>query len=296
MDIKSRFIAGDLYDLESPEELKKILLTQGIDKSSYNFFKKERSVTELIIENEKIIQIKRHANLYDNNGKFIKDIEKEDVSVKLPITNWKDESLFFLSKSIIGNHKIGGKSPIDYYSPEHENLKFPFIFIGTLDTNDDNFNWINLPSFNISYPINQFNLGIFIDYSDFKKPEILNPETFEDSYSIESKKHLGNLIFQEQKYFVLDQIEYEEYEKNAGNYNLCGIPIWLQTPEIPICPKTGEVMKFVCMINSDKDILIDKRIGFENLEISEYLSFGDDGNLYVFYNPNSKVMHLNVQF
>jgi hypothetical protein len=77
---------------------------------------------------------------------------------------------------------------------------------------------------------------------------------------------------------------------------LCGVPLWIQAPDIPRNPLTGKVMKYVCTICSDQNIKI---TNYEN-EIgpfrSDYLIFADVGRLYVFFDPETKIAHLQIQF
>ena len=55
-------------------------------------------------------------------------------------------------------------------------------------------------------------------------------------------------------------------------------------------------MQFVATINSDSDLGIQNENGVDNLPFGNRLIFGDEGHLYVFYEPESKVLYLNVQF
>ncbi|MCZ2102140.1 MAG: hypothetical protein LC107_11445 [Chitinophagales bacterium] len=281
----SRYIAGGEIDFNNPDMLKKILLTQGIDKNGFDFFEAVQTATEIFIENNSIIKVDYHSE---------SEKESENIQARLPITDWIDRALFFLTKDQDGNHKICGDCPPGFKLPYHDNLKTPFIFMGSIDTTDQRFDWINLPRLDIAYPIYEFNAGIFLDYSNPQNPEIINPDTFEDYWFFDSLKGLGKVKFKEQKYSVKTQIDLNNFVKNEDNILLCGVPLWYQGPDIPTCPKTGEVMRFVCTINSDSSICIVDENGIENKR--EYLSFGDYGHLFVFFHPDSKVMHLNIQY
>jgi hypothetical protein len=283
----SRYIAGWEIDFDNPDELKKILLTQGIDKNGFEFFKSVQTATEIFINNNSIVKVKKYSD---------SATESEKVKARLPLTDWIDRELFFFAKDQNGKNKIGGDCPPDFKLPNHEKLKTPFVFIGTIDTTDNRFDWINLPRLDIAYPIYECNFGVFLDYSNPYKPEIINPDTFDDSWFEDSIKGIEKVKFKEQKYSVKTQIDTNDYENNQDNNLLCGVPLWLQSPDIPICPKTGEVMRFVCTINSDSSIDIKDKNGIENLPFGDYLIFGDHGNLFVFFHPDSKVMYLNIQF
>jgi hypothetical protein len=283
----SRYIAGWEIDFDNPDELKKILLTQGIDKNGFEFFKSVQTATEIFIKNNSIVKVEKHSEC---------DKESEKIKTRLPITDWTDRELFFLTKDQNGMHKIGGDCPTDFKLPNHDKLKTPFIYIGSIDTTDKRFNWINLPRLDIAYPIYECNFGVFLDYSNPQNPEIINPDTFKDSWFDDSIKGVDKVKFKEHKYSVKTQIDSLDFKNNQDSNLLCGVPLWFQAPDIPTCPKTREVMRFVCTINSDSSIAIKDKDGIENLPFGDYLIFGDYGNLFVFFHPDSKVMYLNIQF
>lgn len=283
----SKYLAGWEIDFNTPGELEKILITHGINKKGFEFFKSIQTATEIFIENDSIVKITKH---------FDSGIENEDKNIKLPVSNWDDREVFLLTKIKNGNHKIGGKCPDELKLPHHNNLTTPFIFIGSIDTSDTKFEWIGLPKLDIIFPIYECNFGVFLDYNDPFQPQILNPETFSDSWFDESIKGIDKVVFEENRFSVNVELDTEEYEDNEDNNLICGVPLWYQSPEIPTCPKTGEVMRFVCTINSDSSIQIQDKKGIENLPFADYLIFGDYGNLFVFFHPVSKIMHLKIQF
>lgn len=280
---KSRFLAGWEIDFNNPDELKKILLTQGIDKKGFKYFGSVQTATELEIKNNQILKAIQHS---------AGSKEIEEIDIELPISDWPDRKTFFLAKDSKGKHKIGGECPSDFVLPNCDNLKTPFIYIASIDTTDKNFDWIKLPRLDVAYPLYECNFGIFIDYSNPLNPKILNPDTFDDSWYDNSTKGINKVKFVEQRFSSVDMIDDFEDEESI----LCGVPLWYQAPEIPICPKTGEIMRFVCTINSDSKIELKDKNGIENLPFADYLIFADYGNLFVFYQPDSKVLSLKIQF
>jgi len=162
----SRYIAGWEIDFENPDELKKILLTQGIDKYGFEFFKSVQTATEISIKKDSIVKVIKHSDT---------DLETEKVKVPLPISDWIDRELFFLTKDQNGKHKIGGDCPSEFKLPLHDRLKTPFVYIASIDTTDKRFDWINLPRLDIAFPIYECNFGVFLDYSNPQNPKIINP-------------------------------------------------------------------------------------------------------------------------
>ncbi len=283
----SKYIAGSEIDFENSDELKKILLTQGLDKNGFEFFKEVQSATEIIIDNNKIVKVKLH---------FEDEIETEKVNANLPIQEWQDREVFFLVEDVNGSHKLGGKTPNDFILPTHSKMKTPFIYIGSIDTKDKRFEWLNLPKLHIAYPIYECNFGIFLDYKNPNKPEIINPETFTEDWFDVKTKGVDKVVFKENSFASYVETNKNKFEEISEFNPLCWVPLWIQAPDIPICPKSGKVMRFVCQITTNEKIKLVDNNGIENLPFSDYLNFADDGILYVFYEPESRIMYLNIQF
>mgnify|MGYP000911792943 CR=1 FL=1 len=284
---KSRFIAGWEIDFVDPEQLTKILLTQGIDKSGFELFSEIQTATELVIDGNRIVESIQHSE--DNQ-------ETEKMDISLPISDWPDRKAFYLEKDTNGIHNIGGPTPTSFKIPHHSSLKSNFIYIGTLDCSDPKFKWMNLEKLHISYPVFEGAFEIFLNYQDPNAPVLLNPETFDYSWIDDNVKGVDKVQFVAQKYKTVDKVDIDELNGNDKDYLLCGVPLWYQYPQIPTCPKTGKVMQFVATINSDSDLGIQNENGVDNLPFGNRLIFGDEGHLYVFYEPESKVLYLNVQF
>jgi hypothetical protein len=283
----TKYLTGWEINFNDKEALTNFLQTQGVSASGFEFFKNVQAALELNMLGDVAIKVYKH------------DAEERKLiaeNVELPINNWTDHEIFVLEKSTNGNHKIGGNIPKELIFPTHENLKTPFHYIATIDGNDPNFSWIGLEKLHIIFPLNECNMGIFLDYSNPNKPIILNPDTFNDAWYDPDLDNSLNVEFSEAKYSVNKEINDDAFIDNDGLL-LCGAPLWYQMPEIPICPITKKVMKYICTINSDSEISLllneteNKKLGF-----ADYLCFGDHGHLFVFYCPESKVLHLNAQF
>ena len=50
------------------------------------------------------------------------------------------------------------------------------------------------------------------------------------------------------------------------------------------------------MIGSDHKIKITNYKSNREYIDSDYLTFGDDGHLYVFFEPETRIAHLNIQY
>lgn len=289
----SKYLAGWEIDFNNIEELKKILVTQGIDQDGFEYFKHFQTVTELIYDNNLISKTILHS-------RFMIE-EQRHPGYILPDIKWEERKPFHLIKSKKGVHSMGGQKPKDFIVPKVQTINSSFIFIASIDCKDSNFEWIGLEKLHKCYPIYEGIFEIFFDYSDPLKPTIINPETFEWSWLNVKDTRSEKIFFEEQKYISTSNYYYNDIERNPEDYLLCGVPLWYQAPQIPICPITGKVMKFVATINSDPHIKISNEVNLDRLEykelpyISDYLNFGSHGNMFVFYEPSSKVLYLNCQ-
>jgi hypothetical protein len=267
----TRYLAGWEFIATDPSYSVPYLMTHGVDEEGFRFFKSIQKAIEIRYRHDKTCDIYTHCEGEESECIYQK--------IALPIDIWPNHSVFFLKESENGRHRIGGKRPSALRLPHLETMKTPFNYLGTIDGNDPFFDWLSIPEFHIIWPINEYNSGIYLDYSDPMAPKVLNPETFSNAWHDPTIADPPDPDVLERRYEAKAVTENElDLESNATL--LCGVPMWLQAPEIPICPKSSEIMRFVCMFNSSEN-------GF---------SFGDFGHLYLFYEPRSKIAHLNIQF
>lgn len=279
-----RYLAGWEVDFHDEDFLRSYLAVHGVNKEGFNFFKEVQSAIELEIEGDTAVRV---LNEYK---------EVIERNVPLPLPQWKDHQVFFLEKNTKGNHKLGGDIPGEFTLPTIESTNIKFHYIGTLDGKDPHFSWLGIDSLHIAYPLNDLNFGIYLDYSNPNKPLVLNPDTFNDDWHNPELETDEDITFTETHFKSTSQINIEKY-LDGSDLILCGVPLWYQAPKVPICPKTNQTMKFVCSINSDHDIVAnvndDSR---EYLCFGNSLCFGDFGHLFIFWNPESRIMHVNIQF
>jgi hypothetical protein len=286
----SRFLAGWEVDFDNKEELKRFILTQAVNEKDAKLFSEIQTSLELIIKGKNIVKVIEHcASLAPNESIF---------KCELPIKEWKENKIAFLIKDENGKHQIGGKRPNDFILPTNEHLKFPFTYLGFIDSSDDFFSWIGIDKLHISYPLFEGAFEIFLDYSNPSKPEMIYTPKFDYSWGDEETKGIEKIEFNTQRYSIKTDLEFDKIQDKLGEeILLTGIPMWYQYPQIPICPKSNKVMRFVTTINSDHSIKVKDKTGLENIPFSDdFLIFGDMGHMYVFFEPTSKVMCLNVQF
>lgn len=194
-----------------------------------------------------------------------------------------------------GINSIGGKASAEIEIPKLETS--PMVYFGCVSKNETHLPLIDFDLHLICPIFLDLQAPIFLDYSEPIKPKLIRdkvPSNFAqlfedipyDAY-IEYKKQ--NFSFTNASPSKM-QIGVHELEVIPGEIGQSGIPIWIQEEEWPNCPISGEKMEFLfqlgdiddCQTLEGQDIL-DKEY------IAPYLHFGH-GYLYVFYEPNSRVV------
>ena len=275
-----RYLNGhEIFDPD-PERFRRALLTQGISKDQLKFGKYLQWTNELRIDGNRVVEVLEHS--YDSLS------VSKNVNIEPPILDWTDHKYFFLMPDTEGPHQVGGicSKKIEF------NSQCGFSFIGSIDGTDPFFDWVKTDRLNIFYPLNTCCLGgLFIDWSDESSPIVLNPEVITNSWNSEDNDGSETAVFKAIKYNSTTEIDVELLTNEISDTHICGVPMWYQAPDIPVCPKTGEVMRYVTTIRSNaKNQLVEGKSIFGG-----YLTFMDMGFLYVFWEPKSKIMYLTAQ-
>ncbi len=283
----TRYFGGWELDAKDSEDLKNFIINHAVDKKGFDYFKIAQTALEMQVEENKIKEIISHSGSDPENI----EIEVKAKDIDLPIANWTNNKVFILEKDPEGIHCIGGKKPQNFHLPIHKNIKTSLQYLGIISGKDKNFEWLEIDKLHICYPLFEYcEEGLFLDYSDQLNPKIHNPSTFKGH--LYSDKNLGKWddVYIKKTFFKTNN---DPIPNSEDELNICGVPLWLQAPIYPKCPKTGELMKFVCTISSDRDLILlgDKKIAKE----FNNLIFGDYGYLYIFFHPKSRMMYLEWQ-
>lgn len=276
---KIRFLGGWEIYFENMEPTIEFLKTHGVDKEGFMFFKEVQSALEFEIEGNKLIKGYKHH-------KDIKELKWQNVN--LPISDWTDHKVFLLEKDPKGAHRIGGSIPQELILPEHPELTTMFQYIGTLDCTDPYFNWLNMEKLHVVFPVNECYGGIYLDYSNPSKPQLIEDLTNPDDW-YESTDEGIQIEYSQVNFKTTNVLDVSKF--NNRDALLCGVPLWYQFPHVPKCPITNEPMRFICSIESDKDI----RVVNKERERDDILIFEDMGHLMLFYHPVTKILFANVE-
>ncbi|TAE00207.1 MAG: hypothetical protein EAZ97_06540 [Bacteroidetes bacterium] len=192
-----------------------------------------------------------------------------------------------------GKHQIGGEFPANFEIPKNEFLA-GFQYLGYIDNTDSLFSWLPF-RVNLIHPIYCDDYFVYLDYNNPNAPTIIEPQNTADSTSAFSEIDKNSkIIFEGVKVSTIINTEEDNY-KCIG---IAGEPEWLREIDVPICPKSGKPMMFLCQLGSCSNINavysnIKPEKGME--EYFQKLNFWCDGNLYIFIEPISKTMCYTMQ-
>jgi hypothetical protein len=278
---KSVFLAGWEVHLNGDQQCENFIATQLTDKATVEILD---NGIELVFENEKLIKA------YDYEAGTRKDRELRADEIGLEYKEMEENRILQLVEDLNGPHQLGGEIPDEFQLPEN-NCVVPFQYLGFIDNHDRNFDWLPY-KVHLTCPI-YLNIGnVFLDYSNPIRPSIINRDDVEkaDTSYHDDLNQNSEIVFDEMKFSFCDS----EGFPGTGH---SGIPNWIQYPDIPMCPKTGKRMRFLCQLNGGVNA---KRTNVEPKDewyrhYYEELNFWGDGDLFVFFEPSSKVACYFIQ-
>lgn len=277
---KSIFLAGWEVRLNGNQQCENFIATQITNKATVE---KLYFGMELVFENNKLIK----AYEYDEGNRKDRELEADEIG--LEYKEFEENRILEIVDDENGFHQLGGEIPNGFLLPEN-NCVVPFQYFGYIDNHDKKFNWLPI-KVHLTCPI-YLNIGnVFLDYSDPNEPSLINREEVEKAdTSYDDLNQNSEIVFHEVKFSFVEDIEF-----SGGGHS--GIPNWIQYPDIPMCPKSGKRMKFLCQLNggvTTKRTNIDPKNDWYRRYYEE-LNFWGDGDLFVFFEPTSKVACYFIQ-
>ena len=278
---KSIFLAGWEVYLNGDQQCENFIATQITNKKTVETL---YSGIELVFENDKLIR----AYDYEEGDRQDRELKADEIG--LQYKEFEENRLLQLVENQNGLHQLGGEIPRDFQLPEN-NCVVPFQYLGFIDNRDNNFSWLPY-RVHLTCPI-YLNIGnVFLDYSNPNNPTIINREEIENadtSYDADLNPN-SEIVFNEMKFSFVEEDEFS-VEGHSG------LPNWIQYPDIPMCPKSGKRMKFLCQLNGG---VTAKRTNVEPKDewyrhYYEELNFWGDGDLFVFFEPTSKAACYFIQ-
>jgi hypothetical protein len=99
---------------------------------------------------------------------------------------------------------------------------------------------------------------------------------------------------------IFNAVRFNAKEIDCYGYGLgaAGVPKWIQHPDIPRCPNTNKTMKFLCQlqgkgVTANRTNVTPKDEYYRSYY--EELNFWGDGDLFVFFEPESKIACYFIQ-
>jgi len=269
---KRIFLIWDEISINGDEDCEAFLRTNRISEENA---KKLDVSFELVYHENKLIEIYERTNVrlpHSPDGLEYKEY---------PI-----HQILRISCNQNGKHQLGGKLPSEMNFPEN-NCKVPFQYLGYINHLDENFDWLE-STIHLMCPIYLNIDKVFLDYSNSSKPILLNKNEVEICGTVYDGLNEKTIVEFESRKF--DLIPSDEY-----SWGQSGAPLFLQSTNIPKCPKSGKFMRFLCQMSGGTSVSNAKlKEDYLNKYVGD-LNFWGDGNLYVFVEPNEKTICYFIQ-
>ena len=243
------------------------------------------SSIELIFKDNKLIK----SYDYEEGVKTLRTLN--DSEKGLEYIDLKPHQIFQIIKSRPSQSYLGGEIPEGFTIPKFE-FNAPFQYLGKFSASDQAFNWLPFDLHLVAPIYLNFNM-LFIDYSDPLSPKVIDiDELRETDNSYDDLKPDSEIVY-EKTYFITQK-------SNNFGYNLghAGVPSWIQYPDIPSCPKSKKTMRFLCQLTSNDVKTKRTNINPEDewyKQYFDYMNFWGDGDLFIFFEPESKVACFIIQ-
>lgn len=208
----------------------------------------------------------------------------------------KSKSLeFYINEK--GYHFLGGKPPENFEVP-HNHFKGNFQYIGFISKSDESFGWLPF-DVNLLCPIYCDIDKIYLDYSYPNAPKLISPIDTEEVTSAFDELKEDSIIQFKKTNIALRKFEGINDENELEILGIADKPHFLQDHNIPVCPKNGKKMKFLCQFLTFGEIeteYTNVNCGNSGMQIYfDHLNFWCDGSLYVFIEPSTRTICYYIQ-
>ena len=279
---KHFYLAGWEAEFVGDEECQKFMDTQVIDK---NTAMTVYSVIDLVFTNNKL------TKAFDIEEGIRTERDLQEAELQFEFRNIQPHVISEIIKADKSLSFLGGEVSLEFTIPEIEN-SIPFQCLGMLSRSDEAFNWLPSDLYLVA-PIYLSFEKLYIDYSDYLSPKILNSaEILQADNAYENVKSDSEIVY--------DKVYISTVKSNDfGGMGHTGVPNWIQYPDIPTCPKTKKTMKFLVQLRSSVGVKT-KRTNVKaenewNEQYFEDMNFWGDGDLFIFFDVESKIACYMIQ-
>ncbi len=277
------YLAGWEAEFNGDEQCQKFLETQVIDKNTANTI---WSAIDLVFKNGKLVQ----AYNVDEGFKSERVLKENEIGFEFQ--ELKPNHIYVFNQVSKSHSYLGGETPNEFNIPKFE-FNAPFQYLGKFSKSNEAFNWLPF-DVHIAAPIYLNFDKLFIDYSDPLNPKVLNVEELKQTdNSYEDLKPDSEIVYE--KVFIAT-----EKQTDFGGIGHTAVPNWIQHPDIPTCPKSQKTMRLLCQLNYDGLHIKTQRTNVKPKDkryeqYFENMNFWIDGDLYIFFEPESKMMCFLIQ-
>ena len=194
-----------------------------------------------------------------------------------------------------GINSIGGKASSELEIPKLETS--PIVYFGCISKNENYLPIINFDLHLVCPIFIDLQQPVFFDYTNPTKPLLIRdnvPSNFAQYF--ENIPHDAYIEFKKQNFSFANvsptkmKIGVHNIDVIPGKIGTSGTPNWIHDEACPISPITGNKMEFLFQLGDiDECETIEGQDILGKEYIDPYLHFGH-GYLYVFYEPDSKVI------
>lgn len=275
-NIRRVYLSGWDVHLNGDQHCEDFIATQITTKE---IFRRASLGLELIFENDKLI----NAIDYED-GEKKKERKLQDDEVGLVFQQFPLNRVYQFEESRRGKHQLGGNVPKGFILPQC-NTVVPFQYLGHIDDRVEPFKWLPF-KLHLTAPIYLNVMNVYLHYEDPMRPVVINVEDLEGAdTSYDELNRETEIVFESARFNFVEDVEF------GGN--CAGIPQWIQGSDIPRCPKSGNRMKFVCQLHGGVGV---KRSNVDDANgYFTEMNFWGDGDLFVFFEPASKVACYFIQ-
>jgi hypothetical protein len=281
---KTQFLAGWEVTFDNGDTCERFMQTQGIDEKTATTI---WSAIKLSYAGEKLVA----AEDYREGEPSPREMTADEWN--LPYREIPVHPIHALMPAPAGAHRLGGDIPHGFTIPKDAQVPVSFQYLGYIDPKDPVFSWLPF-TLHLTCPIFLNFEKVFLDYSDPLAPIVLNGDELADTDSSFDELSQDSVIIYESLAF--DTQPAIGYGDGIGH---SGVPSWIQWPDIPRCPKTNKIMRFLCQFNMNVQV----KASYHNVTPSEdyhlpyfeQMNFWSDGDLFIFFEPDSKTCCYIIQ-
>jgi len=283
-EIKKIFLSDFDVKLNGDQKCQRYIQTHAVNKETARYL---YSPLELVFKDDKLMQ----AFEWSEGTRYKRELKEDEIGMHY--IEVEQHSIYQIQRTSKSKSYLGGEPP-DSLTIPRLNFIAPFQYLGMISKNDDAFNGLPF-DLHLIAPIYLNFESVFIDYSDPSKPEVLNRDQLQTtSTSFPNELKMNSEIIYEKTFFSATKTNHFHL-----NFAHSGIPHWIQVPKIPVCPKSDNAMKFVMQISSNTGIKTKHHNITSNkdfmLKYFENLNFWGDGYMYIFIEPQTKVVCYIIQ-